>query len=93
MKHKNYFGAKHRFVRAVNTVLRPHALHLPTEERKWANSRNMEEKYKLPGFFAGVDGTFLVFDGTPKYVTCYSQYFSTVVLSCYCQKVPDIYFD
>ena len=48
---------------------RTQTVHLPTVEQMWANAQNIEEKYQLPGFgFGGVDGTFLCFDGKPKYV-------------------------
>ena len=55
-----------RFARAVNSVLRPQVLHLPTVEKMWETSHKIEEKYHLPGFMGGIDGTFLVFDGKPK---------------------------
>ena len=51
----------------MNKVLRPHVLHLPTLEKKLENAAKIEEKYHLPGFFAGIDGTFLCFDGKPRY--------------------------
>ena len=41
-------------------------LHLPTVEKMWENSAIIEEKYNLPGFMGGTDGTYLVFDGKPR---------------------------
>ena len=49
-------------------MLRPQVLHLPTEQQMWETSAAIEEKYHLPGFMGGIDGTFLVFDGKPRFV-------------------------
>ena len=53
------------FSKAVNEVIRPQVLHMPTTEKMWENARNLEDKYHLPGFAFGVDGILLNFDGKP----------------------------
>ena len=50
----------------VVAIIRPQVLHLPTIEKMWLNSREAEEKYHLPGFGAGVDGTFITFEEKPR---------------------------
>ena len=57
-----------RFARAVNKVLRPQILHLPTQQQMWENASKIEEKYNLSGFMGGIDGTFLLFDGKPRFI-------------------------
>ena len=50
------------FSKAVNEVIRPQILNIPTE-RMWENSRKLEDKYHIPGF--GVDGILLNYEGKP----------------------------
>ena len=57
---------------------------MPTEEKKWETAAKIEEKYHLPGFSAGIDGTFLCVDGKPRYTLRYiyksiQEYFIRVV--------------
>ena len=53
------------FARAVNEVIRPQVLHLPTDDKMMENATMLQEKYKLPGFAFGVDGVLINFDGKP----------------------------
>ena len=70
-------------------VLRAQALHLPTFQQMWSNAQQIEEKYKLPGFgFGGVDGTFLCFDGKPKYVCCPRLIFQFNLPLLYTRRLP-----
>ena len=62
----HYMSVVYRFARAVTTVLRAQVLHLPNVEEMWRVSHQIEEKYHLPVFFAGIDGTFMVFSGKPR---------------------------
>ena len=54
-----------QFSKAVNEILRPDVLHLPTEERMRKNEKMLKEKYHLPGFAFGVDGVLVNFDSKP----------------------------
>ena len=55
-----------RLCDAVNLVLAPLTLHLPTARRLEENEQYLAEKYHLPGFGYGVDGVFLYFDEKPR---------------------------
>ena len=55
-----------QFSKAVNKILRPDVLHLPTEERMKKNEKILHDKYNLPGFAFGVNGVLVNFDGMPQ---------------------------
>ena len=55
-----------QFSKAVNKILRPDVLHLPTEERMKKNEKMLHDKYNLPEFAFGVDGVLVNFDGMPR---------------------------